>query len=180
MPVIISNKQLPPQRLVSPSQFANTSPCPGSLIDMHGNQSGHSWIKSPRPAGHFLPWDPLSSGPPPPCHFHKFSFLPWTLGDKTPRPRTTPYLRAAKQSRSWGLGEEDLPGGKVGGLASWRLLSPFGGSSAPLFLILGLPLSGLLRQPHRGSRAMFSERLGSTSEGHQRRLRLCKEGTETY
>lgn len=73
-----------------------------------------------------------------------------------------------------------MPSGEVGGLAPRRLLSPSGGSSAPLFLILRLPLSRLLGQPHRRSRAMFSGRFASTSRERQRRHAVCKKLTETY
>lgn len=66
-------------------------------------------------------------------------------------------------------GGEDLPSGEVEGLAPWWLLSPFRGSSVPLFLILRLPISRLLRQPHRGSRAMFSRGFCEHIKGRQRR-----------
>lgn len=88
---------------------------------------------------------------------------------QAPRPRITPYLRAENQARSWGLGEEDLPGGKVGGLAPRLLLSPVGGSSLPLFLILHLLLSWLFRQLHRTCRTTFSGDVGGTSKDRQRR-----------
>lgn len=138
------------------SRFANPS-----LRPIHTSQIGsRKGIESLYPAGTAHPGVQFIDSPLQPRH---------AAAAKVPGPRTTPYLRAAKQSRSWGLGEEDLPGGEVGGLAPRRLLSPSEGSSVPLFLILGLPLSGLLWQPHRGSRAMFSERFRSTSKERQRR-----------
>lgn len=87
-----------------------------------------------------------------------------TCGQNTINPEQT----REKARFSGGLGGEDLPSGEVGGLAPRRLLSPSRGSSSPLFLMLGLPLSRLLGQPHRGSRAMFSESFVSTSSERQR------------
>lgn len=120
--------------------------------------------------------------PPPRWTLHRLSALPWTLGitgSQTPPP--LPYLGVAKQSRSRDLGlGGDLPGGEVRGWASPWLLSPFGGFLVPLCLILGLSISRLLRQPHRGSRVMWSEIWGYIKGASAKTLRLCKELTETY
>lgn len=96
-------------------------------------------------------------------------------------PAPLPYLGVAKQTKSRDLGlGEDLPGGEVRGWASPWLLSPFGAFLVPLCLILSLPISRLLGQPHQGSRVTWSEIWGHIKGTSAKTLRLCKELTETY
>lgn len=120
-----------------------------------------SFLRKPPPRGLFID-SPLQAS---------------QLSDLTP----LPYLGVAKQTKSRDLGlGEDLPGGEVRGWASPWLLSPFGAFLVPLCLILSLPISRLLGQPHQGSRVTWSEIWGHIKGTSAKTLRLCKELTETY
>lgn len=123
----------------------------------------HPWGSTPHPHGLFI-GSPLSPG-------HHNS--------QTPPHSPTWELQSNLGPGIWGWGE-DLPGGEVRGLASPWLLSPFGGFLVPLCLILRLPISRLLGQPHQGSRVMWSEIWGHIKGTSAKTLRLCKELTETY
>lgn len=123
----------------------------------------------------------LLSLPPPPRHLAQRLPAPTpppTCGPKTIKSRVN--IRESLFLRE-GFGGEDLPSGEVGGPAPRRLLSPSRGSSAPLFLILRLPCSGLLGQPHRGVQGDVLRKICEPIKGTSAEtLRLCKELTETY
>lgn len=158
--------------LSSPVLAVSLQPHPLASNGVYGNPPPAASTQTPSPVGKLI-----IEEAPAPWTFHRLSPEASQLSDPAP----LPYLGVAKQTKSRDLGlGEDLPGGEVRGWASPWLLSPFGAFLVPLCLILSLPISRLLGQPHQGSRVTWSEIWGHIKGTSAKTLRLCKELTETY